>query len=126
MNAKQRRQLLITISVAVFCGALIPVGLYLGWPRALRSNAARVLVAGLLVMVTVVLLLKYHSRRRLVPWLVFQTVGNTFAISGMVAGMLRSYDIGNALFEAAFGSWILAFIALVWSGRQGSTRKAKN
>ena len=126
MNTKQRTWFLIAVSVAIFLGALIPVGLRLGWPRALASNAAQALVAGLLVMVTVVLLLKCHSRRRLLPWLVLQTVGNTFAVAGIVAGMLRSYDIGNALFEAAFGSWILAFIALVWSGRQGSTRKAKN
>ena len=121
MNTKQRTQLLIAVSIAVFFGALIPVGLRLGWPRALASNAALVLVAGLLVTVTVWLALRYYSRRWLLPWLVLQTVGNTFTIAGIVAGMLRSYDIGNALLEAAFGSWILGFVALVFGGRRGPT-----
>ena len=112
LNTKRRTRFLITVSVAVFWGVLILVGLYLGWSRVLASNAALVLLVGLLVIVTVALPLKCYSRRWLLPWLALQTVGNTFAIAGILAGMLRSYDIGNKLFEAAFGSWILGGIAL--------------
>jgi len=122
MNTKQRTRFLITVSIAVFWGVLIPVGVYLGWTRALASNAAWALVTGLLVIATVVLFLKCRSRRWLLPWLVLQTVGNTFTIAAIVVGiLLGSYDLGDALLKAAFGSWILGGIALFLWGRRRPT-----
>jgi len=121
MNTKQLRRLLITVSIAGFVGALIPVGLWLGWPRALASNAVLALVAGFLVTVTIALALRCCSRKWLLPWLALQTVGNTLTVAAIVAVMLRSYDIVDALLEAAFGSWIMAFIALLFGRRRGPT-----